>query len=87
MKVNSEGTFNMLDFAKEKQARFLLASTSEVYGDPLVNPQSEEYWGKLAILGKVGYIGESWLYWGKLAILGKVGLKKGSLIRLSISKV
>ena len=68
MKVNSEGTFNMLDFAKEKQARFLLASTSEVYGDPLVNPQSEEYWGKLAILGKVG-------------------LKKGSLIRLSISKV
>jgi len=35
----------MLGLAKEKNARFLLASTSEVYGDPLVNPQSEEYWG------------------------------------------
>lgn len=51
MKVNSEGTFNMLEFAKEKQARFLLASTSEVYGDPLVNPQSEAYWGNVSCTG------------------------------------
>jgi dTDP-glucose 4,6-dehydratase len=51
MKVNSEGTFNMLEFTKEKNARFLLASTSEVYGDPLVNPQPESYWGNVSCTG------------------------------------
>jgi dTDP-glucose 4,6-dehydratase len=51
MKVNSYGTFNMLDFAEKKDARFLLASTSEVYGDPLVNPQAESYWGNVSCTG------------------------------------
>jgi dTDP-glucose 4,6-dehydratase len=43
LKVGALGMHNMLGFAKEKGAWFLLASTSEVYGDPLVNPQPEEY--------------------------------------------
>jgi len=47
LKVGSLGTHNALGLAKVKQARFLLASTSEVYGDPLVNPQSETYWGNV----------------------------------------
>ncbi len=45
MMVNSIGTMNMLELAKEKGAKFLLASTSEVYGDPEKHPQSESYWG------------------------------------------
>jgi len=44
LKVGALGTYNMLGLAKEKGARLLLASTSEVYGDPLVNPQPETYW-------------------------------------------
>src|SRR3989338_4078092 len=44
LKVGSLGTHNALGIAKEKKARFLLASTSEVYGDPLVHPQPEDYW-------------------------------------------
>jgi len=54
LKVGALGTYNMLGLAKEKKARFLLASTSEVYGDPLVNPQTEEYWGNVNPIGPRG---------------------------------
>ena len=46
LKVGSLGTHKALGLAKNKQARFLLASTSEIYGDPLVHPQTEDYWGQ-----------------------------------------
>jgi nucleoside-diphosphate-sugar epimerase len=49
--VNSAGTIHMLRLATERRARFLLASTSEVYGDPLVHPQTEEYWGNVNPIG------------------------------------
>jgi len=49
--VNSTGTINMLRLATERKARFLVTSTSEVYGDPLVHPQSEEYWGNVNPIG------------------------------------
>jgi len=51
MKTASFGTFNMLELAKKNKAKFLLASTSEVYGDPLVHPQKEEYWGNVNPIG------------------------------------
>ncbi|MCC7351225.1 MAG: SDR family oxidoreductase [Phycisphaerales bacterium] len=51
MKVNSQGTWNLLDLALEKNARFLVASTSEIYGDPAVHPQREEYWGNVNPIG------------------------------------
>lgn len=51
MKVNSLGTHRLLGMALDKGARFFLASTSEVYGDPLVHPQSEEYWGNVNPIG------------------------------------
>lgn len=51
LKAGSLGSFNALGIAKEKKARFLLASTSEVYGDPLENPQREEYWGNVNPIG------------------------------------
>jgi len=51
MLVNSLGTYNMLNLAKNKRARFLLASTSEVYGDPQEHPQKEEYWGNVNPVG------------------------------------
>jgi dTDP-glucose 4,6-dehydratase len=51
LKVGSLGTHNGLGLAKEKGARFLLASTSEVYGDPLVHPQPESYWGNVNPIG------------------------------------
>jgi len=51
MLANSLGTYNMLNLAKSKHARFLLASTSEVYGDPLKHPQKEEYWGNVNPVG------------------------------------
>jgi dTDP-glucose 4,6-dehydratase len=59
LKVGALGTHNMLGLAKEKRARFLLASTSEVYGDPLVNPQSEEYWGNVNPIGPRGVYDEA----------------------------
>jgi UDP-glucuronate decarboxylase len=49
--VNSVGTKNALDLAKRSRARFLLASTSEVYGDPLEHPQRESYWGNVNPIG------------------------------------
>jgi len=51
MLANSAGTYNMLNLAKEKKAKFLLASTSEVYGDPKVHPQKETYWGNVNPVG------------------------------------
>lgn len=51
LKVGSLGTHNLLGLAKEKKARFLIASTSEVYGDPTIHPQPEEYWGNVNPVG------------------------------------
>jgi len=59
LKVGSLGTHKTLGLAKEKNARFLLASTSEVYGDPLVNPQPEEYWGNVNPIGPRGVYDEA----------------------------
>ena len=54
LKVGALGTHNSLGLAMAKGARFLLASTSEVYGDPLVHPQTEEYWGNVNPVGPRG---------------------------------
>jgi dTDP-glucose 4,6-dehydratase len=51
LRVGSVGTFNLLELAAHKKAKFLLASTSEVYGDALVSPQSENYWGNVNPIG------------------------------------
>ena len=59
LKVGSLGTHNALGLAKEKKAKFLLASTSEVYGDPLVHPQPESYWGHVNPVGVRGCYDES----------------------------
>jgi dTDP-glucose 4,6-dehydratase len=59
LKVGSLGTHNALGLAKAKQARFLLASTSEVYGDPLVHPQREDYWGNVNPIGPRGVYDEA----------------------------
>lgn len=59
LKVGALGTHNMLGLAKQHGARFLLASTSEVYGDPLVNPQNEEYWGNVNPIGPRGVYDEA----------------------------
>ena len=59
LKVGSLGTHNALGLAKEKKARFLLTSTSEVYGDPLVHPQRESYWGHVNCVGVRGCYDES----------------------------
>ncbi len=62
LKVGSYGTHHMLGLAKFKRARFLLASTSEVYGDPQVHPQSEEYWGHVNPIGPRGVYDEAKRY-------------------------
>lgn len=59
LKVGSLGTHNLLGLAKEKKARILVASTSEVYGDPMVHPQSEEYWGNVNPVGPRGVYDEA----------------------------
>src|SRR5512134_889286 len=59
LKVGSLGTHNSLGLAKAKKARFLLASTSEVYGDPLVHPQREDYWGNVNPIGPRGVYDEA----------------------------
>jgi dTDP-glucose 4,6-dehydratase len=59
LKVGALGTHTTLGLAKEKHARFLLASTSEVYGDPLVHPQPEDYWGNVNPVGPRGVYDES----------------------------
>lgn len=62
LKVGAVGSWNTLGLAKAKGARFLLASTSETYGDPLVNPQSEEYWGNVNPVGPRGVYDEAKRY-------------------------
>ena len=62
LKVGALGTYNSLGFAKAKGARFMLASTSEVYGDPLVHPQPEEYWGNVNPIGLRGVYDEAKRY-------------------------
>jgi dTDP-glucose 4,6-dehydratase len=62
LKVGALGTHNALGLAKAKGARFLLASTSEVYGDPLVHPQPETYWGNVNPIGPRGVYDESKRY-------------------------
>ncbi len=59
LKVSSLGTHNCLGLAKAKKARFLIASTSEVYGDPLVHPQTEDYWGHVNPVGPRGCYDEA----------------------------
>ena len=59
LKVGSLGTHKALGLAKEKRARFLLASTSEIYGDPLVHPQTEDYWGNVNTIGPRGCYDEA----------------------------
>jgi dTDP-glucose 4,6-dehydratase len=62
LKVGALGTHNALGLAKAKKARFLLASTSEVYGDPLVHPQPETYWGNVNCVGPRGVYDEAKRY-------------------------
>jgi dTDP-glucose 4,6-dehydratase len=62
LKVGSQGTHNMLGVAKRKRARILLASTSEVYGDPQVHPQPEDYWGHVNPIGPRGVYDEAKRY-------------------------
>ena len=62
LKVGSYGTHNMLGLAKFKRARFLLASTSEVYGDPQIHPQPETYWGHVNPIGPRGVYDEAKRY-------------------------
>ena len=62
LKVGSYGTHNMLGLAKFKRARFLLASTSEVYGDPEIHPQPEDYWGNVNPIGPRGVYDEAKRY-------------------------
>jgi dTDP-glucose 4,6-dehydratase len=59
LKVGAHGTHNTLGLAKAKKARILVASTSEVYGDPLVHPQTEEYWGNVNPVGPRGVYDEA----------------------------
>ncbi len=59
LKVGSLGTHNLLGLAKTKAARFAIASTSEVYGDPLVHPQREDYWGNVNPIGPRGVYDEA----------------------------
>jgi nucleoside-diphosphate-sugar epimerase len=51
LRVNSEGTYQLLELARRKRARFFMASTSEIYGDPIEHPQTEAYWGNVNTVG------------------------------------
>src|SRR5947199_8903200 len=59
LKVGALGTHNTLRLAKDKKATFILASTSEVYGDPLEHPQKEDYWGNVNPIGQRGVYDEA----------------------------
>jgi dTDP-glucose 4,6-dehydratase len=59
LKVGSLGTHNCLGLAKSKKARMLIASTSEIYGDPMIHPQTEEYWGNVNPIGPRGVYDEA----------------------------
>src|SRR5205807_1879445 len=69
LKVGSYGTHNALGLAKWKRARFLLASTSEVYGDPSIHPQPETYWGNVNPIGPRGVYDEAKRYAQELTML------------------
>src|SRR5215217_1091147 len=62
LKVGAMGTHNLLGLARVKNARFIIASTSEVYGDPLVHPQTEDYWGHVNPIGPRGCYDEAKRY-------------------------
>lgn len=62
LKVGAHGTHNLLGLAKDKGARILVASTSEVYGDPNVHPQTEDYWGNVNPVGPRGVYDEAKRY-------------------------
>jgi len=83
LKVGSYGTHNALGLAKHKRARFLLASTSEVYGDPLVHPQPESYWGNVNPIGPRGVYDEAKRYAEALTMAyhGQQGLDT-SIVRI-----
>ncbi|MBZ4190008.1 UDP-glucuronic acid decarboxylase family protein [Niabella beijingensis] len=68
LKVGAMGTHNCLGLAKDKKARILVASTSEVYGDPLVHPQNEEYWGNVNPVGPRGVYDEAKRYMESLTM-------------------
>lgn len=68
LKVGAQGTWHMLGVAKFKRARFLLASTSEVYGDPQIHPQEESYWGNVNPIGPRGVYDEAKRYAEALAM-------------------
>jgi dTDP-glucose 4,6-dehydratase len=68
MKVNGFGSYYALELAKAKGARYLFSSTSEVYGDPLVHPQTEEYWGNVNPIGTRGVYDESKRYGEAIAM-------------------
>ena len=68
LKVGAMGTHNCLGLAKAKGARILVASTSEVYGDPLVHPQTEEYWGNVNPVGPRGVYDEAKRYMESIAM-------------------
>lgn len=59
LKVGSMGTMHLLGLAREKKARILVASTSEIYGDPLIHPQNEDYWGNVNPIGPRGVYDEA----------------------------
>ena len=71
LKVGSLGTHKALGLALAKQARFLLASTSEVYGDPLVHPQPESYWGNVNPIGPRGVYDEAKRFAEALTKIGR----------------
>jgi dTDP-glucose 4,6-dehydratase len=79
LKVGSHGTHNALGLAKWKRARFLLASTSEVYGDPQVHPQPETYWGNVNPIGPRGVYDEAKRYAEAMAMAyrGQQGVDTG----------
>ena len=79
LKVGSLGTHNALGLAKKKNAVFLLTSTSEVYGDPLVHPQPEEYWGNVNPVGLRGCYDESKRFAEAIVFSGFVTLVKTNL--------
>lgn len=62
LKVGAMGTHNLLGLARAKKSRFIIASTSEVYGDPLVHPQTEDYWGHVNPIGPRGCYDEAKRY-------------------------
>jgi dTDP-glucose 4,6-dehydratase len=83
LKVGSMGTIHALGLAREKGARFLLASTSEVYGDPLVHPQGEDYWGNVNPVGPRGVYDEAKRFSEALT----VAYRKNHAVRTKIVRI